>query len=140
MQTYIYLKGRILIKSQISGEWSKTRLVLVAEIREDGRAGSLHLIFPPKGHTEYDVDVPTRPLGYSDEEYEELDTFEDSLPFTIAKLEGGLALLMGNAVSPEENIKPTVLSDLPVEIVETGVMYEGERSIPFPLYPKDESR
>jgi hypothetical protein len=57
-----------------------------------GKAGSLHLIFPHRGHGINDSEGYTRPTAIGDEEWQELRKFRSDLPFTIAKLEDGVAV------------------------------------------------
>ena len=56
------------------------------------------MIFPHRGHGINDSEGYTRPTAISDEEWQELRKFRSDLPFTIAKLEDGFALLRPDPV------------------------------------------
>lgn len=121
-------------------QWVRTGLVLVAEIQDNGEAGSLHLIFPWRDHGDDKSEAYDRPAAISDDEWQELRKFQSDLPFTVAKLEDGFSLLNGaTTLNGNRELITTVVSDLPVEIVETGSSVTGEPGIPFPLYPDDQS-
>lgn len=68
------------------------------------------------------------------------EIFKVILLFTVAKLEDGFSLLDGDCPDRNKELITTVVSDLPVEMVETGSMVIGEPSLPFALYPDDQSR
>ena len=116
--------------------------MLIAEIKDNGRAGSLHLIFPRGGHRDVNSKAYNGPAALSDNEWKKLRKFQDDLPFTVAKLEDEFDVLKEDYSLPNQKreITPTAITDLPVEIVETGSIITGEPSAPFALYPDEQSR
>lgn len=95
----IHLIGHIFVTSKVSGKWISTGLVLMAKIEDDGRAKNLYLILPPRCHDDNGSEAYIRPAAVSERESDELRKFQGDLPFTVARLEGGFALLQTDSSS-----------------------------------------
>lgn len=136
-------KGYILTKFKPSAQWSYTGLVLIVEIKANGRAGDLHFISSQKGqHDVIDLENTSfdRSAASSDEETKELRKFQSGLTFTLAKLENGFSLLRKRGRGSDENVEIgfTVMSNSSLEVVATGSMTtDNTPSIPFALCPDD---
>ena len=133
------MKGYILTKFEPSTQWSHTGLVLIVEIKENGRAGDLYFIFSQKGQHDVDLETFDRSAALSDEEPEKLQKFQSGLSFTLAKLDNGFSLLRPRGRRSQENIEIgfTVISNSSLEVVATGSMITDKPSISFALYSDD---
>ena len=132
----MFNSGHVLIKSKSSlesAEMNFAGLVLLAEIQQDGRAGSLYMVQTPTCGDEFDPYV--RKPRISDEEQKELREFRDGLSSTAARLEDKFAFLKPKACfsNGTKEVVVSKVSELPVKIVETGSKITGKPSIAFPL-------
>lgn len=131
--------GHIFARSVQSRPWVRTGLVLIAEIRDNGKAGSLYLILPPDSYGDADFEMMSvQSGGVRDPEGIEVQKFRSHRSFTVARLEDKFELLENIPTEPVKDLDITVISKSSVEIVETGSTTTGEPSIPFALYPDDE--
>lgn len=134
-------KGYILTAFGHPKQWMYTELVLIVEIKQNGKAGALHLVLPQRVHSDVDLETVDRSGASCEEEFNRLREFQKEIDFTVARLEDGFSLLKhgGPPSHVYEDIEKTltVISSSSVEIVATGSMIEEKPSISFPLYPDD---
>ena len=133
------IQGVILIQSQNSKKWMITELALVVEIQKKGSAGNLHLISTRAEQNIGNFETFERPYSLNDEEWEDLQSFNHKISFTVGKLEKGFDLLKNDQISKrDEELSITTLSTSPLMIVETGQCIINEPELPTALYPKKE--
>lgn len=109
--------------------------MLIAEIKEDGRVGDLHLIFPRRG--QYDIDFETHDQRISDKREKELQNFQDLFSFSLAKLENEFSLLRQRDPHEHMEISFTEISNSRLEVVQTGTMFADAPSASFALFPDE---
>lgn len=138
-------KGYVLMtKFGFPGQLIYTGLVLILEIKQNGKAGALHLLFPQRAHPDVDPDTFDESDALCEEGLMRLREFQKGIDFTVAKLEDGFSLLKYGRPPPfylYENIEKTltVIFNSKVEIVATGSMINQEKpNISFPLYPDNQ--
>lgn len=134
-------KGFVLTEFGFTRQWIYTGLVLIVEIKQNGKAGALHLLFPQRAHPDVDPETFDRSDSLCEEELMRLREFQKGIAFTVAKLEDGFSLLKYGRLPfyLYEDIEKTltVISNSTVEIVATGSMMKEKPSISFPLYPDE---
>lgn len=133
--------GYVLTEFGFPRQWIHTELVLIVEIKQNGKAGALHLLLPQRIQTDVDPETFDRAGALSEEGFMRLQEFQKGIAFTVAKLEDGFSLLKYGRLPFHlyEDIEKTltVISNSRVEIVATGSMIKEMPSISFPLYPDD---
>ena len=111
------------------------------EIKQNGKAGALHLLFPQRVHPDVDPETFDQSGALCEEGFMRLQEFQKGITFTVAKLEDEFSLLRYGRPFSQDNkdIEKTltVISNSRVEVVATGSMVKGEPNISFPLYPDD---
>lgn len=134
-------KGYVLTAFGFPKQWIYTELVLIVEIKQNGKAGALHLLLPPRVHPDVDPETADRSAALCEEGFKHLREFRKEIAFTVARLEDGFSLLNHGRLPYHlyEDIEKTltVISSSSVEIVATGSMIKEKPSISFPLYPDD---
>ena len=132
------IQGVIMIESLNSKKWMASDLALVVEIQKNGSAGNLHLLSTQAEQNIGNFEPHPRAWRYNDEEWEELQSFNQNIPFTVGKLETGFDLLKKTQDSKKDTeLSITILSTSPIMIVETGELATNLSELPIPLYPKD---
>ena len=135
-------KDYVLIELGFPARWIYIKLVLIMEIKQNGKAGALHLLLAQKVHPDVDPETFDRSGALSEEEFMHLQKFQNGIAFSVAKLSDGFSLLKHYPVpdSKYEDIEKTltVISNSRLEIVATGSMMKGKPGISFPLYPDDQ--
>lgn len=113
----------------------------MVEIKQNGKAGALHLLLPQRVHPDVDSETFDQSGALCEEGFMRLQEFQKGIAFTVAKLEGGFSLLRYGRLpfSQYEDIEKTltVISNSRVEIVATGSIIKEKPNISFPLYPED---
>lgn len=115
--------------------------MLIVEIKQNGKAGALHLLLPQRVHPDVGSETFDQSGALCEEGFMGLEEFQKGIAFTVAKLEDGFSLLRYGRLpfSQYEDIEKTltVISNSRVEIVATGSMIKEKPNISFPLYPDD---